>query len=93
MLPSFIQEDQTGYTIGRLIGQNIRLIGETIECTKTVYNSGKALFLDFKKAGSRRYLNTRMTRSSCLVRDEKSVEKLFEKLEAFKGCCRLELNR
>ena len=29
----------------------------------------------------------------CLVRDEKSVEKLFEKLEAFKGCCRLELNR
>ena len=31
--------------------------------------------------------------TSCLVRDEKSVEKLFEKLEAFKGCCGLELNR
>ena len=30
---------------------------------------------------------------SCLVRDEKSVEKLLEKLEAFKGCCGLELNR
>ena len=24
---------------------------------------------------------------SCLERDEKSVEKLFEKLEVFKGCC------
>ena len=31
--------------------------------------------------------------TSCLVRDEKSVEKLFEKLEAVKGCCGLELNR
>ena len=31
--------------------------------------------------------------TSCLVRDEKSVEKLFEKLEAFRGRCRLELNR
>ena len=31
--------------------------------------------------------------TSCLVRDEKSVEKLFEKLEAFRGCCGLELNR
>ena len=30
---------------------------------------------------------------SYLVRDEKSVEKLFEKLEAFRGCCGLELNR
>ena len=30
---------------------------------------------------------------SCLVRDEKSVEKLLEKLKAFKGCCGLELNR
>ena len=29
--------------------------------------------------------------SSCLARDEKSVEKLFEKLEVFKGCCGLEL--
>ena len=31
--------------------------------------------------------------SSCLVRDEKSVEKIFEKLEAFRGCRGLELNR
>ena len=27
------------------------------------------------------------------MRDEKSVEKLFERLEAFRGCCGLELNR
>ena len=27
------------------------------------------------------------------MRDEKSVEKLFEKLEAFRDCCGLELNR
>ena len=31
--------------------------------------------------------------TSCLVRDEKSVKQLFEKLEAFIGCCRLKLNR
>ena len=31
--------------------------------------------------------------TSCLVRDETSVEKLFEKLEAFRGCCGLEMNR
>ena len=31
--------------------------------------------------------------TSCLLRDEKSVEKLFEKLEAFRECCGLELNR
>ena len=30
---------------------------------------------------------------ACFALDEKSVEKLFEKLEAFKGCCGLELNR
>ena len=27
------------------------------------------------------------------MRDKKSVEKLFEKLDAFRGCCGLELNR
>ena len=31
--------------------------------------------------------------TSCLVRDEKSVEKLFEKLQAFRGCCALDLNK
>ena len=31
--------------------------------------------------------------TSCLVRDGKSVEKLFERLEVFRGRCGLELNR
>ena len=31
--------------------------------------------------------------TSCLVHDEKSVEKLFERLEAFRECCGLDLNR
>ena len=31
--------------------------------------------------------------TSCLVRDEKSVEKLFEKLQAFRGCCTLDLSQ
>ena len=50
VLPSFIHEDQTGYIKGRLIGQNIRLIADIAECTKTADNSGIALFLNFKKA-------------------------------------------
>ena len=31
-LPSLIHEDQTGYIKGRVIGQNIRLIADIIEC-------------------------------------------------------------
>ena len=50
MLPSLIHEDQWGYIKGRFIGQNIRLIADIIECTKTLDNPGIALFLDFKKA-------------------------------------------
>ena len=50
VLPSLIHQDQTGYIKGRFIGQNIRLIADIIECTKTVDNSGIALCLDFKKA-------------------------------------------
>ena len=50
MLPSLVHEDQWGYIKGRFIGQNIRLIADIIECTKTLDNPGIALFLDFKKA-------------------------------------------
>ena len=38
-------------------------------------------------------LSQKADETSCLVRDKKSVEEFFEKLEAFKGCCGLELNR
>ena len=50
MLPSLIHEDQTGYIKGRLIGQNVRLIADIIECKDSLDISGMALFLDFKKA-------------------------------------------
>ena len=50
VLPSLIHEDQTGYIKGRFIGQNIRLIADITECTKTLDNPGIASFLDFKKA-------------------------------------------
>ena len=50
VLPSLLHEDQTGYIKGRFIGENIRLIADIIECTKTLDNPGIALFLDFKKA-------------------------------------------
>ena len=180
VLPSLIHEDHTGYMKGRFIGQNIRLIADIIECTKTLDDPGIALFLDFKKAfdslewnfikkafetfnfgapliqwvntfysniqscvinngyatsffeleravrqgcplsgvlfviaveiltnsirndklitgtnfkGREYKLSQYADDTSCLVRDEKSVEKLFEKLEAFRECCGLELNR
>ena len=35
---------------GRFIGQNISLIGNIIDCTKTLHNPRIALFLDFQKA-------------------------------------------
>ena len=50
VLPGLIHEDQTGYIKRRFTGQNIRLIADIIECTKTLDNPGIALFLDFKKA-------------------------------------------
>ena len=50
VLPSLIHEDQTGYIKDRFTGQNIRVIADIIECTKTLDNPGIALFLDFKKA-------------------------------------------
>ena len=50
VLPSLIQEDQTAYIKDRITGQNICVITDIIECTKTLDNPGIALFLDFKKA-------------------------------------------
>ena len=47
--------------------------------------------INFK--GSEYKLSQYADDTSCLVRNEKSVEKLFDKLEAFRECCGLELNR
>ena len=38
VIPSLIHEDQTGYIKGRFIGQNIGLIADLIESTKTLDN-------------------------------------------------------
>ena len=49
-LPLIINCDQTGFVKGRYIGQNIRLINDILEQTKTGDLSGILLLLDFKKA-------------------------------------------
>ena len=51
------------------------------------------LITDINFKGKEYKLSQYADDTSCLVRDEKSVEKLFEKLEAFRGCCGLVLNR
>ena len=48
VLCSVIDDDQTGYSNGRFIGQNIRFVSDIIENNK--YKNGILLFLDFKKA-------------------------------------------
>ena len=50
VLPSLIHEEQSGCITGRFIGQNIPLIADITECTKTLDNPGITLLLDFKKA-------------------------------------------
>ena len=50
ILPKIINHDQTGYIKGRFIGENIRLIQDIMSDTKTMENTGIAIFLDFRKA-------------------------------------------
>ena len=50
VLPSVINADQTGYIKGRYIGENIRLINDIINYTKTKNLHGLTVFLDFEKA-------------------------------------------
>ena len=49
--------------------------------------------INFKGRETQYKLSQYADDTSWLVRDENSVEKLFEKLEAFRGCCGLEVNR
>ena len=49
-LPFLIHTDQTGFTEGRYIGENIRLICDLLEQTKMDKNSGILLSIDFRKA-------------------------------------------
>jgi len=50
VLPDIIHEDQCGYVMGRLIGQNIRIVQDLIEFTKLHNIEGFLIFLDFEKA-------------------------------------------
>ena len=50
VLPDIICPNQTGYVNNRYIGENVRLIADIIDYTKTKEIQGVALFLDFKKA-------------------------------------------
>ena len=50
VLPKIINADQTGYVKGRYIGENIRLIQDTIYFTSQTNCKGIAIFFDFKKA-------------------------------------------
>ena len=49
-LPFLIHTDQTGFIKGRCIGENIRLICDLLEQTKTDKSSGILLSIDFRKA-------------------------------------------
>ena len=50
MLPSIINDAQTGYMEGRFIGENIRLISDILHFTAQQNLEGIALFIDFEKA-------------------------------------------
>ena len=50
VLPTIINDAQTGYVKGRFIGENIRLISDIIHFTAEQNLEGIALFIDFEKA-------------------------------------------
>ena len=50
ILPNFIFPCQSRYVKGRFIGENIRLIADTMHLTKEKNIPGVAVFLDFEKA-------------------------------------------
>jgi len=49
-LPFLIHTDQTGFIKGRYIGENVILICDLLEQTKTDKSSGILLSIDFRKA-------------------------------------------
>ena len=50
VLPSIINDAQTGYMEGRFIGENIRLISDILHFTAQQNLEGISLFIDFEKA-------------------------------------------
>ena len=49
-LPKLIHSDQTGFVLGRYIGQNIRLLSDIMDYTDVMKSPGILLFVDFEKA-------------------------------------------
>ena len=50
VLPSIINEDQTGFISGRFIGENTRMVYDTIEYCDATDTKGLLIILDFSKA-------------------------------------------
>ena len=50
VLPSIINEDQTGFISGRFIGENTRMVYDTIEYCEATNTKGLLIILDFSKA-------------------------------------------
>ena len=50
VLPSIINEDQTGFISGRFIGENTRMVYDTIEYCESTNSKGLLIILDFSKA-------------------------------------------
>jgi hypothetical protein len=50
VLPNLINEDQTGFVLGRLIGQNIRIVKDVMDYCNTMNIEGLLVMLDFEKA-------------------------------------------
>jgi len=50
LLPFLIDEDQTAYIKKRFIGDNIRLISDVLEYTRTFKSPGYIILIDFEKA-------------------------------------------
>ena len=50
MLPNIINEDKKGFTKGRYIGENIRLLYDVLLYTEKEKNPGLLLMVDFDKA-------------------------------------------
>ena len=50
VLPSIINEDQTGFISGRYIGENTRMVYDTIEYCDATDTKGLLIILDFSKA-------------------------------------------
>ena len=50
VLPTIVNEDQTGFISGRCIGENTRMVYDTIDYCEAEQKKGLLIILDFSKA-------------------------------------------